>query len=370
MAFSDLLAVEVIQGVIDELADINQLPQPLVWVNRIPSVSALDGEILARYSGQIFAADIIMDDAKAVVRSLNPFRLTQAAIPNLKHGMLLNQEMLNILQRIEAQSAGKREYGVFEDYVARITLEMRDGVYARMESLLVAMATDTFSYSRMGVILNNGTWGMPSDLKVTSAVLWSDATNATPINDLLTVRRVGLEKYGIAYDRVTMSHETFFLMTKTAEFINSSRLYSQLVELSGGGLGSFPKNDTATLLALANRVLDGMVIEFYDHQVWVESVDGTKTPTRYLPTNKVLLTTVAADNNRSVWDWANGVVFETMPGMVPLMIGSFDGEKEGPVAYATAADPHGNPPGKILWGVGRGFPRKHRESVSACLTVL
>lgn len=366
MAFSDLLAVEVIQGVIDELYDINQIPQPLIWMSRIPTVPALDGEIIARYTGQIFAADLIMDDQKAVVRSMNPFRLQQTAIPNIKHGVHINQEMMNVLLRIEAQTANRREYGVFEDYVARLTLEMRDGVLAREEALVVAMLCDSFSYNRMGVVVNNATWGMPSDLKVTPSHLWTDAVNATPIADILAVKRVAEEHYGYIYDRVTMSLTAFYQMIATAEFQSKARLYSQLVNMD---TQNFPTNDTLMARQLAVRVLEGMELEFYNRQVWIESVDGSKAPTRYLPINKVLLTSREADNNRLIYDFANGEVFETQPGMVPLMIGGFDGPRDGPVAYATAADPHGNPPGKIIWGVGRGFPRKHHLASSACLTI-
>jgi hypothetical protein len=83
----------------------------------------------------------------------------------------------------------------------------------------------------------------------------------------------------------------------------------------------------------------------------------------------VVLTSREFDGNAGAWDFANGTVTETMRGTVPNLIGEFEGEQEGPVAYYTGADPNGNPPGLIGWGVARGFPRKHQKAASAVLTV-
>jgi hypothetical protein len=41
----------------------------------------------------------------------------------------------------------------------------------------------------------------------------------------------------------------------------------------------------------------------------------------------------------------------------------------GPVAYVTPASPNLNPPGYIVWGVARGFPRKRLLQSSATLSV-
>lgn len=369
MAFSDLLAVDIVQGVVDDLADINQLPQPLVWAGkRIPIVPALDGEILARYTGQIFAADLIMDDQKAVVRSLQPYRLQQTVIPKLKHGVSINEEMLNIISRIEANQASNRDLGVFENYLARIVTDQRDGVYARMEALCVAMLCESFTYNRMGVIVNSASWGTPAAGKVVVSNLWTDVTNADPLNDILTVRNNIQFTYGITLNRVTMSLTAFNYAIATNAFKNRLPLIAPIL---GFAANAYPSGARGRLRDYFEQMLDpGMEIEFYDRSVWVESVDGSKTATRYLPTNKVLLTTTESDGNRAFHDFANGELLETRPGMVPALIGSFDGPRDGPVAYVTAADSQGNPPGMVTWGAGRGFPRKHREAGSAVLTVL
>ncbi len=367
MAITDLLATNVVQGVIDDLADVSTLPQTYIWTNRIPSVEADDGEILARYTGRIIAAELLMTDQKAIVRQTRPLRLQQTEIPKIKHGFFINEAMQAVLRRIEAQSASRRDLGVFEDYVARQLIELRDGIYARQESMLVAMLVDSFSYNRNGIIVENVNWGMPSDGKVTPANLWTDATNAKPITDILTLRNLYETKYGIRLNRATMSLTAWNNMIGTVEFRDKANLYRQLVGVTAG---NFPTADRATMQALAARMLDDMIIETYDAQIWVENNDGSETNSRLLPVNKVVLSATQFDGNTAAWDWANGIVPETAPGQIPLMIGEgFGGERSGPVAYATAADPHGNPPGQILWAASRGFPRKHRETATAVLTV-
>lgn len=372
MAYSDLLAHEVIQGVIDDLVDVSTLPQELLFSRRVPSVSADDGEIIARYNTRVRVAELIMNDQKAIVRSTNPIRLQQTDIPKIKHGTLINESMQNTLARIDRGLAARRDVSLAEDYVARTTAEMLAGVYARQETMLIGMALDAFSYNKLGVQIINGSWGMPSDLKVTPTYLWSDATNAIPITDIQTIQNLAQTKYGVTYNRATMSTTAFTNMTNTVEFRNKAALYAQLVGVS---VNNFPTTDRPTMQALASRMLGGMDFELYDAQVWTEALDGSETGARYLPVNKVILGSSLADNNPTLWDWANGVIPETRPGMVPFLIGqdgvgsSFAGEREGPVSYATAATGDGNPPGQVIWAVSRGYPRKHKETITAVLTV-
>jgi hypothetical protein len=375
MAYSDLLATDVIQGIIDDLADVSTLPAPLLFVNRIPSVEAEDGEIIARYNSRVTAAEIIMDDQKAIVKATRPLRLQRVDIPKIKHGTLINESMQNVLARIDAGNASRRDVSLTESYVARTATEMRQGVYHRMETMLIGMALDSFSYDKLGIKITAGSWGMPSDLKVTPLTLWTTANAATmtPIADIMAVVNIAKTKYGIEYNRLTMSTTVFELIVASTEFRNKSALYAQLVGVSAA---NFPTDDTPIMRNLMSRMLNGMTIETYDQQVWFENNDGSESSQRYLPENKVILGTSIADNARAYWDWGNAVVPETRPGNVPLMIGTdgemggggFDGERSGPIGYATAADPHGNPPGQIIWAVGRGYPRKYKETITAVIT--
>jgi len=363
----ELLAQKRIKAIMDELQDVRQLPQNLLFVGRVPSVSAEDSEVMARYTGRVLAADIIADDQIAVVRAPNPVRLTETKIPNLKHGEKITQSMMSILRRIADNLASARDRSVFDNYIIERLSDLREGVFQRMEALLVAMAIDSFSYNRMGIIISGLGWGMPSDLKITVGTAWSDATNATPVSDIMNAQRVAREKYGIMLDRITMTTTDFLKMTATAEFRNKAALYSQFVLPTAA---TFPVEDIELMRALGGRIFNSE-LEIYDAQTWTEDTYGAQTNVNYLPVGKVLLSSRNADNDSRYWDWANAVVLETVAGsMFPGLIGEFSGgEQEGPVSYATVGDPNLNPPGPILWAVTRGFPRKHKEACTSVLTV-
>jgi hypothetical protein len=360
----DILAVQNVVAILDELGDIRQLTRQFRWLSRIPVVFAFDEEILAYYQNRLTIAPLVADDQRAPVRSANPIRLEKAKIPNLKHGRLLTQVMLNLLARIEAGNAARRENNIFEDYLVAEVQNLRDGVAARMEWLLVKMLEDSASVDEGGIKTGTITWGMPSDLKVTPGVLWSTAATATPIADIQNVAMIASEKYGIMLDRVSISRAAFNLMVATTEFQNKSQLYSSIAFPAS----SFPVQDTALMTGLAGRLLN-MDVELDDRQVWEEDADASQDALRYQLANKVVLTSAELDGNPAAWDFANGTVTETMRGTVPNIIGEFGEEQEGPVAYYTGADPNGNPPGLIGWGCGRGFPRRHQKAASAVLTV-
>jgi hypothetical protein len=364
------LALKRIKAIYDEIQDVRQLPQNLLWVGRIPMVPADDAEIMARYTGRILIADLIADDQIGVVRAPQPIRLQEVKVPNLKHGMKISQEMLSLLRRIEGQIATKGDATIFDNYITRSLMNLRDGVYQRMEAIHNAMLMDSFSYSKMGIILSGVTWGMPSDLKVTIGTAWTDTANATPVNDILTVIRTAQEKYGIRLNRVTMTTTDFLEMVATTEFRNKAALYAQFVLPTSG---TFPTNDLTMMKDLGSRMLGGAVIELYDAQYWDESLYGVQTASNYQTAGKIVLTTTQADNDPTYWDWANAEVTEMV--VADMFGGNIIGMEEGggedfrgPVGYATVGDVNLNPPGPILWGAGRGFTRRHMEAVSACLT--
>jgi hypothetical protein len=241
------------------------------------------------------------------------------------------------------------------------------GVQQRMEALIVAMHIDALDYDRMGIKITNGTWGMPSDLKVTPATPWTTAGSATPVDDLQTVKMIAQVRYGQIFDRVTMSTAAFRLMIATTEFQNKARL-------------TLAPNVSYTNLSLANLSFQqqiaesvlGMRIELYDARYWTQNGDGTQSSAAFLPINKVVLSNSADDNNAAVMDFANAVTTESIVGSFndgnTAMLGGFNGPEFGPIAYATKP-PDLNPPQMTMWGVARGFPRKHILQSTAVLTI-
>lgn len=363
MSQYDILATTNVRAIINELQDIRQISRKFTWIERIPRVEALDGEIMAKYTGRAFAADIIAYDASAVVRAPNPIRLEQTTIPKYKHGLVINEEMMNVLDRIRAGNASRTDNNVFENYMVNTMTDLVDGTRMRIEAILVAMLCDSFTYNKLGIQISGLGWGMPSALKVTPGVLWSVPATATPVNDIMSLRMTAQQTYGITFDRLSMSLQAFQYMIATAEFQAKAQLYAQFALPTGG----FPVNDLQLMTALTNRIL-GMAIELDDRQFWVENADGTQTATRYLPNNKVIFSATGFDGDTTTWDFAAGLIQETRPGLVPGIIGGFQGQDYGPVGYWSAANLDGNPPGMVGWAVDRGFPRKYNPAANAVLT--
>src|SRR5262245_1673198 len=199
------------------LQDVRLIPQSLVFLNRTPVVPAVDGEIMARFTGYVTIADLIADDQQAVVYQTDKITYEGLAVPNLKHGRSLNQAMLNELYAVMTNGTTD-DLGIFRDYENRTLDALLLGVRQRMEALIVAMAIDGFSYDRLGIIMSNVTWGMPSDLKVTVSVSWDTPNTATPVDDIWGVKLIGSTRYGQDFNRVTMSTQAFRYMIATTNF--------------------------------------------------------------------------------------------------------------------------------------------------------
>lgn len=360
-----------INTIMQALQDVRELPQQLVFLNRTPTVPATDGEIIGRYIGRVQIADLIADDQRAVVYSSGKLTFETTAIPNLKVGAALTQEQLNQLYAIQARGGVQNDNGIFTQWERRLIDGLRLGIQQRKEALLVAMAIDGFSYDRLGIRMINVSWGMPADLKVTVGTAWDHlqpgaAGDATPVTDVLTQKRLAAVRYGITYNRLTMSTDAFIYMTGTTEFQNKARF----VLPPGQPTSILPLQGTAYMKNLATSVLDVDEIELYDARYWSQAADGTLASARYLPVNKVVLSSTLSDGDAMVQDFANAVVTESLVAGLTKdgALASLGGAQYGPIAYPTVED-NLNPPQVTYWGVARGFPRKHMLQATSVLTV-
>lgn len=357
-----LLGAVRVNKIMRSLQDKRGIPQRLSFLARTPVVPASDGEIMARFMGQVLIADLIADGQRAGIYSAGKLFLEATKAPNLKVGAALNQEQLN---QMDAYLSGVQvEDELFPMSESRILDNLRIGVMQRQEALLVAAKIGGFSYDRLGIKMENVSFGMPSDLKITPTNEWSDNTNATPVTDVLTAKRVGQVKYGIVYDRIVMTLSAFNAMIATTEFQNKSRTYLA-PNVSFTNLNAA---DTEFQRNLATNVLGVKEIEIKDDRYWTENTDGSLISAPFLPNNKVILESTMSDNDASVLDVANGVVTESIVSRVggSRINGQIPSNSRGPVGYTTAED---NPPSITYWGVGRGFPRRHYQQATACLTI-
>lgn len=357
-----------VNKVMQALQDAREVPQNLRFSQRIPDVPATDAEIIGSYTGRVHIADLIADDQQAVTYSSGKMEFVTYAIPNLKSGVNINQAMLNHLETINANGGIDGDDGIFRNYERRTLDGLLLSVRQRKEALFVGMAIDGFSYDRLGIKMSNVSWGMPSDLKVTVATGWDTAASATPVADILAVKLTGSIRYGIEYDRVTMSTQAFRYMIATTEFQNKARMYLA----PNVSFVNLPLADLDFQRRLATQVL-GMELELYDTRYWAQSDAGVLTSAPFLPITKVVLSSTSSDNDQMTWDFANtpvteGIVARLAGGLSGMIGGNLGGQRYGPVAYATVR-PDLNPPSITYWGVARGFPRKHYRQATAVLTV-
>jgi hypothetical protein len=234
-----------------------------------------------------------------------------------------------------------------------------------MEALIVAMMVGSLSYDRLGIRMTGVTWGRPADLNVTPSITWDTPATATPVSDLLTVKRVAAVRYGEVFNRVTMSTQALIYMVATAEFQAKAKAWIPI----GFTFANENIDNLDQMSGLAGKVL-GMEIETYDARYWSQSASGAITSAPFLPTAKVVLSATDDDNDPSCLDFANGVVTESIVASLATtsMAGSLGGPQRGPLAFAIVSQTL-NPPDITYFGVARGFPRLHRKSCGACLTV-
>src|SRR5947209_6431060 len=77
---------------------------PMLFLDRVPMVDAFDDELVGRFTQKLLAADIVANDAEAVVQEAGRIELLIHEIPNIKRGVRLGQALLNRLDQM-------RQYG-------------------------------------------------------------------------------------------------------------------------------------------------------------------------------------------------------------------------------------------------------------------
>lgn len=353
-----------INTIVQTLADRLEFLQPLIFLNRTPIVDADDDEIIGKFVGRVYAADIIADDQEAVVYESGSFEFVTSSIPNIKVGQRFGQGLLNRLGRLKRNLGQTNDLRFFTDWEQGTAEKLVLGIRQRINALICGMQMDATSYNRLGIKIDNATWGMPAGLKVTSSIGWDSASTATPLTDLqVLAQETAPDTYGEQYNRATMSSRAFRYLVATTEFQN--RVSGEL--RFNFGSGQLNVRDASAMRQLLANIV-GLEIEIYDGSYWEKSTSGADVRSRVLPVNKVILSNTADDNDRSAMDFGNGIVTESV---VAGLIGNdagISGEQFGPISYYTGNQDL-NPPDLRAWAVARGFPRKHREECTAVLTV-
>jgi hypothetical protein len=336
-----------------------------IFLQRVNTVTADEGDITGRHGGRIYAADVVADDQKAVIYEGGELELVTTGLVNLKRGERLGQNDLNRIARLNRQNTLPGDTMYFTDWENGMAYRTVQGIRMRANSLLAAMMIDDLRYARLGVSVT-ADWGMPTDLKPIVATSWANHAAATPVSDLLTLRQTGIS-YGQVFDRYTMSTNAFTHAIMSDEF----RAYVNGTIVLGGGAGRFDAsailntfNQEAARTFLSNILMGE--IELYDSVFYTKNNDQSDVQQRYLPINKVLLTTKANDRSNGVWDLANAVVTETIVAQFFAGYEDVPVEAPGPIAFYTG-NTDMNSPDIRCWAVQRCFPRKHIRFASAVL---
>jgi hypothetical protein len=358
---NDLFNSVRLNRIIQTLAMQLDLARPLVYLSRLPMVNADPTELVGRFTGRILAADLIMDDQKAVVQEGGKIELSNYDVPNIKIGNHMGQKDMNRLAAFERRgvTTGADE---FLDWTTRTAQNLLAGVRMRMNYLAVSMMLDTFSYNRLGV-QSTGNWNKPAGLKPAAYSDWAVPSTGTPINDVRTLRQVGLDTYGITYNRLTMSTRALRYALQTDEFKAAATRALGFAADPGAvaGLPDARQREVFGQLAECEIVLDDAVFQ-------EKANAGTFTSTRYLPMYKVIMDRTENDNNGQVWDFANTTVTETQMQTIRDLLPDVPADAPGPIAYYTASSHDANPPGQNAWAVARAFPRQFIPEASAVLT--
>lgn len=355
-----------ISGILEELNENLFINRPLIFLMRTAVVDASDDEIMGKYTGSAFIADIIADDQEALTYESGSMRFVINNVPNLKIGVRVGQAMINLMYALEQANRGltPNERRLFRQWEGRMASDQLEGIRQRMNQLCCAMELDELVYDRFGMKITAG-WGTPSLLKAVVATTWDTAATATPIADLMTMNnQTAPDNYGKSYNRATMSSRAFNYLVKTVEFRN---LISGQREFNfqAGQLNVL----NSTLMRTYFESISGLVLELYDGQYKERAANGAMVQQRVCPSNMVILTNSDDDNVQSVRDFANGVVTESIVGsMGAYRMEGFNGPRFGPIAYYIPKQDL-NPPVITCWGVARGFPRKHDEFSTATLEV-
>lgn len=407
----ELLAVTHINALWDELADVRTIAGDFRWTGttdgrlknvnasnapRIPWRNTYWGEIAARISDRPTIAPIIGYGQRAPLKTPNlNVRLEQANIPKIKHGMMINEEMLIMLHRIEENIGhGLTEsMAVMEDISAFTSyevnqLEMLDlGARYRIEHMAIGMLCNSYSYGMEHGEAFSMSWGMPNDLNVAVSTQWGDGSagsghanvSATPITDMQLIQTLAEQEYGTTFNRASMPLYVLNYIFFTTEFKALAPIYATRMGISPAA-PSLPFNDYKYMKSILESMWE-LTIEIDDRKYMVEdnALDNWNPPpgtpatgqyARLHPSNKVILTNTQDDGQLSTWEISNAPVLEAKAGMVPNMIGTPDGKSVfGPFSYVTAADSNGNPPGLSLWSTMSAVPRKKKLASSAVLTV-
>lgn len=370
----DVLKYARIKRVVKQIQDVRVTKPVLRFLQRTPIVPALDSELLARYVGHIKIADLVADDSPANVHTTGKMRFEGVTSPNIKHGVTMGQAQLNELYSL-TEADFMDEDGTFRQWMRMTINGLMEGIDQRKESIIIAGMIDDFDYNRFGVVIEEGRFGMPSDLKVTVSPGWANVASPA-VTDIWRIKRVGEERYGVNFNRMTLGSQAFQYLIQTTEFQTYVKQMGLISLTMPTGDQLLNVNNRRLFIQLAIPILGLDEIEIYTGRAWNQDQYGVWRSEPLLPLNKVIFTDTSDDNNRGSYDFSSGILTESIVnsvlranGVAGGIIGGIDKPTRGPINYVTPTTFDANPAGLTWWGVDRGWFRRHRQQCSAVFDI-
>lgn len=339
--------------------------KPLTFLNRVKEVEVFNElDIIAKITKGTVAANLVLNDAKAVVVQPPKYQVTPRLfeVPNLKIGTRVNQ---NDLEEYDKRKKMHPEMPEFRDWELSLAEQGVDGIRMLQNVMCLGMMLDSFSYDRFNVSTSS-TFGMPNDLKVTltgaDQITMANLSTATPIDTIQALNYHAQITYGITYDHVDMSPELFQILIKTDEFKEKLRFARQLPDNVPVPIAQFDLEGAKAQFTEAS----GFTVNLESKNVRYEDNDGGITTSRLFPVNKILLSSKNDWNTGDAYDFGVTVPseakFSALDDTVPTLP-----QVPGIVSYYTF-EPSYNPPSYVAWSVKKGYPRKNVLESTAVIT--
>jgi len=350
------------------------------YLARTPIVDTENDELFGSYEGQVFAADIIVDDQEAVIHEAGGFQAYsgKGMVPKIKHGARVGESMIRRLNALSQQvNITDGDADLITGWENRLAERLVAGIRMRQNALAANMMLDLIAYDKLGVKIDTGSsWGMPTELQRVAGTPWAKNVgdfvagvadpDAKPITDIRKAVQAG-RAAGATYNRVTMASATFNLIPQTTEFTDMAKFLYRF-DLPAGAL-DISNVDVMTRLF---EQMTGLQLELDDTVYRERNTLNQNVMTRNLPQEYLLFSNSADDGNDAIFDYSNGTVIESL--VAPLgnaaIREAFGGaEQRGPFAFYNV--PHDlNPPALVCWATQVGWPRKHAPEATARLLVL
>lgn len=305
----------------------NNDSKPLLFFNRVPFLDVEESEVTKQETAKVFAADMSVTKSipeikigKVEVHEAGGFEFVTTSIPKIKIGKFVDEN-------------------TSLDYLAN---NLARGLKDRINWLNISMLLDEINYQNYGINLNGSTWGCPPDLK------WE--SNEEDVLDLIKNKLIfAADTYGEHYDTLIMSSKAFKFLLSTSSFLKKNSL--DLNSTAG----------IAKALEDLSKFLDKN-IDVYD-LTYNEIENSTVISKRYLPVNKVLFLDSKDYKTAKAYDFANTTVTETILNKKDTI------KAFGPVSFFQKENSDTEKEIIVAYSSIKGYPRKHRETASATLTI-